>query len=336
MARGRRCIFTNCVYEICIRTRQGLPFVTRKYMKMLLRSVMARVQRDQKVIIIQYTWMANHLHMMVIVKDRAACTQFYGELQKQLTESLKKLLGLRHLTLWKSNVVSVIPLEDVATIQQRLAYFAANPASADLVDSIEDYPGLSTYWDFMRDLSSVDAAYSIRCPWVRLPMIGKLKNLAVSDTEDLEICAKWESEATEFHDLVVQPHAWMKLFGIERRGEVRATNRQIISQIKELEERARVRRKARNKKIMTAEVLRQQALNMTYEPEKPTQRIYVYSVDPGLLSEQLRRYQEFNNHCVDCYERWRCGDLSVEWPLGAFRPPIPNLQNDLFAGDVWI
>ena len=57
MARPRREIYSGQVYEICMRTRQGLPFVFTKYMKLILESVIARVQRDSKVTLCHHTWM---------------------------------------------------------------------------------------------------------------------------------------------------------------------------------------------------------------------------------------------------------------------------------------
>jgi hypothetical protein len=50
---------------------QGLPFVCRLYMEMILNGIIARVQRDMKVTLCHHLWMANHAHMIIIAKDQA-------------------------------------------------------------------------------------------------------------------------------------------------------------------------------------------------------------------------------------------------------------------------
>jgi hypothetical protein len=98
-----------------MRTRRGLPFMTTLYMQLILESILARVQRDSKVIIDHIIWMANHVHIIIQAKDAAACKNFYGEVQKQITEAMKRLLNLEHLNLWGSNTVSVVEIVGLDT-----------------------------------------------------------------------------------------------------------------------------------------------------------------------------------------------------------------------------
>ena len=328
MGRPRRRIFSNRVYEICIRTRRGLPFAQKRFIRELLSSVMARVQRDHKVVATHYLWMANHLHILVVAKDKTACTEFYGQLQKQLTEAVKRLLGLTDLSLWKSNSASVVELVDEETICFRIAYFYANPASANLVGRIEKYPGLSSWSEFKRNLNAIDAASTTTHAWIRLPMIEKLRSLNVSSAEDHDICAKWRQDATEYHDFTIYPNAWMKSFYIEGTEQVRATNKKILLYVRLLQKKATAKRIAENKTIMHPTVLAQQPIDMTYIAKKPSRRIVTYSLEPKLLTYLLEQYEIFCEECAKCYESWKHGDFSVEWPEGALKPPFPNTQND--------
>jgi hypothetical protein len=122
-----RCMRSVCApYRACPSIRccaptQDRPFVCTNYMQMLLDSIMARVQRDMKVQLCHKLWMANHVHIIIVTKDKTACKQFYGEVQKQITEAVKRLLGLKHLKLWKSNGTSVIPIQDIDTACYRIA-----------------------------------------------------------------------------------------------------------------------------------------------------------------------------------------------------------------------
>ena len=325
MGRARRQIHSGQVYEICMRTRQGLPFVCTNYMKMLIEGIMARVQRDHKVILCHHLWMGNHPHMIVVAKDKKACTCFYGEVQKQLTEAVKRLLGLKHLTLWKNNCTSVIPYYDLETVCFRIAYLYANPASANLVDSISQYPGVSTWRGFRDSTGSLEDTIVKQCPWVRAPMIEKLSRPAVSRDEDLRICRAWKKDATESHELIFYPNAWMKSFGLVKKEEFEEAIETIHRFHLALEEEARKRRKRR---AMGKAKLRSQPLDLSYYPKKPSRRIFVYSLDPALRAYLIEAYRNFCDRCRECYECWKLGDFSVKWPSGALYPPVPNLVNE--------
>lgn len=119
-----------------MRTGFGLPFVCPLYIQRILEGIVARVQRDMKVVINHLIWMANHAHIIIEAKDTEQCKRFYGEAPKQLTEAVKRLLGLEHLCLWRSNETSVVHSGDKEAVMRRFAYLYANPARADLVDSI--------------------------------------------------------------------------------------------------------------------------------------------------------------------------------------------------------
>ena len=96
-----------------MRTRVGLPFVCTKYMNLIIEGIVARVQRNHKVQLCHKNFMGNHPHMIIVAKDSLECTNFYGEIKKQLTDSIKRLLGLEHLNLWQKNGTSVIRYHDL-------------------------------------------------------------------------------------------------------------------------------------------------------------------------------------------------------------------------------
>ncbi len=330
MGRPRRQIYSHHVYEICMRTRKGLPFVCTRYMKLLIEGIIARVQRDQKVILCHYLWMGNHPHIIVIARDKKAATQFYGEIQKQLTEAIKRLLGLKHLNLWKNNATSVIPYFDVDTVCYRIAYLYANPARANLVDTISEYPGCSSYNEFTREKSSLDVEHKRECPWVRAPMVEELPaSRGVTRVEDGEISRRLEKLAkNESHELIVSPNLWMKCFGIESPEDVEETNKRVVKFLTGLEQVAREERVKKKKKVMGRKQLVLEPVNMTYESDKPQRRIFVYSLDKKLREYLIKQYEKFCELCRECYERWKVGDYSVVWPEGALFPPVPSRQSD--------
>ena len=313
-----------------MRTREGLPFVCTKYMKLLLESIIARVQRDSKVTLCHILWMGNHPHIIIVAKDKKACTQFYGEIQKQLTEAVKRLLGLKHLNLWNNNATSVIPYHDIETVCYRIAYLYANPARANLVQTVSRYPGLSSWREFQADKANIDARHSKQCPWIRSPYIESLQHPTVSEFNDYRLCNKWRRKAKHSHELVIEPNAWMKTFGIDTGAEVEETNERIMAFHTVLEEEAREKRVADKRKVMGRKKLRSRPINLSYQPKKTSRRIFTYSLDPKLRVYLIEAYQEFCANCRECYERWKLGDFSVQWPPGAFLPPMPHVKNEIY------
>jgi len=331
MGRPRKQVISDETYEVSMRTGYGLPFVTTLYMQLILQGIVARVQRDMKVVINHLIWMANHAHIIIQAKDADQCKSFYGEVQKQLTEAVKRLLGRKHLCLWRSNETSLVRLGDKAAVMKRIAYLYANPARANLVDSIDKYPGVSSWSGFINSASSVNTLISKNHPWIQAPMIPRLPVLAVSGAQDLRIAEGMLSRAVRSHELILQPNAWMKRYGISSPEDVAATNRSILAMVREHEEKARDKRNAAGLKVKGANRLRREALTLNYRPKKETRRIFVYAADKDIRIKMIAHYRGFCARCRECYQRWKRGELSVEWPPGAYKPPQPSTTNWLLT-----
>lgn len=297
------------------------------YMELIIRGIIARVQRDEKVILIALTFMANHPHIIIEACDRDQCKRFYGEIQKQLTEAIKRLTGRKHLNLWRRNSTSVVRYGDLESVQRRIAYAFANPARANLVDSIEQYPGVSSYGAFCKAPATIDAKVTESCPWIQSPMIRRLPSAGVSERQDRFLTETMRSKAKERHDLTFQPNRWMARFGIKTSEDVRRVNGEILRVMREFEAEARQKRLESGWKVMGASRLRRRAIDLTgYEPP-PSRRIFVYAADKATRIRMIEEYRLFCERCEECYEAWRIGNYRVEWPPGAYPPACPVQTN---------
>jgi hypothetical protein len=327
MGRARRKIISGYVYEISFRTTCGLPFVCADYTTTILSGIVARVQRDSKVTLCHLLFMANHAHIVIVAKDAQACANFHGEIKKRISDSYKQLLGLPFLSLWADNSSSVIDLKDLPAVKERIAYLYANPARANLVDSIERYPGFNTFAAFCASLHTLDATHSSPCPWIRTPTIKKLPSRALSPAQDAAFTDYLKAKAKLSHDLVLQPNAWMKLFGITEPEEVAQVNQDIIANLRDKELQVRTLRSQNRWKVKGATRLAIEPVTLTYLPDKESRRIFIYATDPEQRKQFLAEYKTFCERCTYCYEQWKIGNYSVEWPPGSFQPPIPSRVN---------
>jgi hypothetical protein len=68
--------------------------------------------------------------------------------------------------------------------------------------------------------------------------------------EDLSIYKEWEEKAKKFHDLTVEPNAWMKTFGIAEESAIEEANKKIIQFHTAMEFEAKEARQKQKKKVM--------------------------------------------------------------------------------------
>jgi hypothetical protein len=275
--------------------------------------------------------MTNHLHIVVIAWDAEQCNKFHGEIKKQLTDAVKRFLGKERLSLWKENGTSVVEYEELAAVQHRIAYMYANPARADMVSTIGKYPGLSSWRDFKRCTNAIDSKSSRSYPWIRLKAIEKLPSKALTPKQDRQYTARLKDSAKLSHELVVEPNAWMKVFGVQSEAEVAGVNEGIIEQLKDFEYSAARERKEKGKQVIGALKLSQASIDLSYRPKSHGRRIFVYALDTEIRISMIESYKAFCERCTECYLRWKLGDYSVEWPPGAFKPAEPRRMNYLWV-----
>jgi hypothetical protein len=329
MGRRRKQIFSGRLYEFVLRAKSGLPFPPKRIIHAILRSAMARAQRDEKVDIVAYLWMGNHLHVLFVSKDRMQATRFYGEIKKKITESMKALLGLHQLNLWDADT-SLVAVLDAQVAITRIAYFFCNPAKADLVDSIREYPGLSSWEAFNQNLSGpVNAKHTIRAPWIRLPTIETLASKNLSDRQDSFITQKLLAAAKKTHEIVAQPNLWLKCFGITEPADVARANKAILRRVELGEEQARALRESEGKSVIGAEKLTQVCIMAPHIPKRDPneRRIYFVTSSPTLAFQFKEQFRIFCDKCREVYQKLRRGEYKVEWPPGAIPAAAPPTSN---------
>ena len=327
MPRRRRLIKSNRCYEICFRAENTLPFVAYKTISFMIGAILARVQRDDKLVICHDIWNGSHVHIIVIVKCAKACVDFYAELQKKITDAFKRLLGKKRLSIWEGRV-TVAEIADLDKAIDRIAYLYANPAQDNLEDSIDKFPGFSSWRTFNSSTNSISSCMSEEYPWIKLPSIPRVNSNKLSISQDrnlIKLFKRRNKDST--HTFTRYPNAWMKCFGVSRETEVSRINKEIIKQVRGRETKARERRESEGKQVMGAHRLTTQAILARHTPKKRERKIFLLCSKRELRIALIRSYKEFSEECRRCYEAWKRGDFSISWPPGAFKPPLPPNTN---------
>ena len=161
------------VVHITNRTVCGLPFICSALMKMLIAGTMAKAQSLYPAIICHFLWMGNHYHL-ILAKRAGTISPFVGYFQGELAKYLKGLMpGFYQGDVWADRFREqrLYTSEDVIG---KIVYLYANPVRANLVDSIKEYPGLSSYKVFVNELGGTLER------WVAPRLIKPIKGVSES------------------------------------------------------------------------------------------------------------------------------------------------------------
>ena len=326
MPRPLRYIESGVVYEICFRAKDSLPLICYKFMDFMLYCILARVQRDSKVTLCHQIFNGSHAHILVIGWDSQQLINFYSEVQKKITDCLKCFLGLEHLEIW-DRAPSLIKIDNLETAKDRIAYFYANPAQDDLEDSIEKFPGTSSWEIFSHCLNKLNEEVTKPYPWIRLKSIPKLSARAISEKEDLEVVKTLKERNKTFHPLTHSPNAWMRCFGIDSDAEVKQINEEILNRLRVKEAVSREKRAKAKKPVLGAKRLRTQPLLKSHTPKKRERKIHIITTQTDQRMEFIARKKRYEDHCRGCYRSWKEGNFTVQWPANSFKPPLPPTLN---------
>lgn len=323
--RTRRYFISGRLYEATIRVREGLPFPPLRLINTIIEGILARVQRDDKITLCHYLWMGNHAHFLFVVRDAQKCSDFFAELQKQVTEAIKKLLGLRQLNLWEGSP-SIAIILDLEKAIERLRYLYSNPARAHLVDSVADYPGLNSFRAFQASEPTIKWEATKLVPWVRTRHLPRLRQRRVSPSQDICVTEEILNHRHKRHTLAVTPHAWLEAFNITDCERIRRIKERTLASIEDLEQDYKSERASTNRRALGARALSDFAVLAPHTPQTRSRRIYVLSSLVDLRLQHIRLMKQMVGLCRELYEKLRQG-AHVLWPPGVFPPRCPPLAN---------
>jgi hypothetical protein len=323
MPRRNRIVFENTLYEIVPRARYGLPLPPTEVTNQLLLGALARTQRDQKVTLCNFVEMNNHTHQHCIAQKPEHHSKFYMEYQKKVTDTVRKLTKRRRLNLWEGrpSVIYVAGLEDAIA---RLVYIFLNPSKAGLVSSIDEYPGLNTWHAFTTCDASIDAKVTVKAYWCPVSRLERLPaGNRLSPATDCAMAARLrKSKYVVEYDLVIEPLAWLKIYGVTEPEEIEMIRQRIIREVRDGEMRHEKERREAGRGILGADRLRQQEYLRPHTPKKKERGVFVVCSDPVLRVDLIKMFFTIFEKCRTCYRCLRNG-LPHEWPTGTFIPWVP-------------
>lgn len=318
--RNRRVIYSDMVYELTLRVKEGLPFIPNQLMNQLLKSAMAQASHVSGMSVCHYLWMSNHAHIILVTKDPEALTQFYGIVKKSLTDFVKRLLGVSRLNLWESTGVHLLATAE--TVLDRIGYLYANPAAANLVDEIQSYPGANSYQSFVSSKGKIDFDACEQVPWIRAKYVKKLEDLLVTTEVDSKLVQSIRSKAFYSNKLQIQPNAWMRCFSADSQ-QASIWHNRALGKVISKEESARALRIEEGKPVLGVAALLNQPIMAAFIPRKYQRGVFVICEDKWKRIEIIAKVKSVQKLARKLYlDKFRYG-IDVRWPLGTLPPRAP-------------
>jgi len=300
--------------EICTSVRTGLPFVTTRYIEILIKSILAHAQTFYPVTICHYVVMINHIHIILIVKNPEDVPRFMDYFKAEVAHAMNRLMGTTGQTFWEDGYDSPLILS-AKKFLDRMEYLYLNPTAAYASTSIRDYKGLSSYEALIRGDTRETYKKLSRTAYSELPQ-GKLSKHLEERVVERLLNAKGVK-----NDLVIEPWAWLKCYEESKDWNPDEIRDSFIKRLSEAEAQLDVKTPfPSNTDIRTP-----------FRSKRNGKKTICLSDCPVQRKSKIKMIQHLSALARECFRRRRAGDSSAAPPPGFFLPGGALLANIAFS-----
>lgn len=312
----------NSVLFVTFSLEQGLLLLSNPLCLAIIKSCLARAQFKHPVTISAFLVEATHVHLILVVNNPEDVPGFIGYFKRESAHMFNRVLGRKKRTVWCEGYDSPVVLTPIRTLIA-LSYIYSNPAKDNLEDSIDKYPGLSSWKMFV----SGDHVKN----WKRLrrPAFNALPPDAHSLRGYSKEADRILADSKKTHQFRLDPNAWLKAHKITDPDEQAAANSTLLARIRTLEKRAAAKRQKAGKKVIGCETLLSQCLNTTYLPNRSGKRMCCLSEERQLRIDFINFLKDLYAKAKEIAARWKLGDFSNPFPLGLYPPSMPKLAEPI-------
>jgi REP element-mobilizing transposase RayT/predicted protein tyrosine phosphatase len=322
MAKKRKLYVEDTVLFISSRVEKNLPFPAYPLINTALLGIIARAKSLYDISVCHFLFMANHFHMLVVVRKPEDVSNFLRLLKLESAAAINRICGVRQNTIWTDGFDDPIVLTSDKVIDI-IKYIYKNPATAHLVNSINQYPGISS-WNMFKSKE-----YSKQCVWLKRSEFYKIDNLnLMTDRKQQEIINELAGKEPKFHTFTLEPNAWMQCFPEYQSIDADSINNKIIKEI--LEEERKIEHPT---DIVGVKKLKTQTINKEYKSSKFGKRMFCISSNIELRKAYISYFKTTSQMAALAYKKIKNGICDVLFPPGTFMPGgmfLEPLQPSLF------
>lgn len=257
-------------HEICFRVETGLPFPpTRSLLKILRSQLAAAAALYTGIKLIAWVYMANHVHMLVLVESPDQLGHFVEYIKRESAHAINNLLGRNQRTVWADGYYFSV-INDAEKLKERLAYFYTNPTRAGLVESIDEYPGFTSWEKGYQPVITITERH------VGRETIPALSSPAMTDQEDIRLAASLGKKSKKINTIEVDTLCWLKCYESTKNADREQVAQEIRDRVYGAE---RLIAKERKYPVIGGPELRRQSMLKPHAPKKFGPRMLCMGTD---------------------------------------------------------
>lgn len=317
--RLRKFIFNNHVHFVTSSVEEGIMFPANPLAQFVVKAALLRAQNLHDVKISHFIVNGTHIHMILRVENPEDVPRFMERFKTESATYLNHILGRHKRTIWCKGYDSpdCINLEDV---MNQIVYLYDNPVKDGLINSIDNYPGLSTWDLFNGSQKRIFGTFLSRDDFYPIDQN--------QDYNGFKKCAKRLARSGTLKEVKFDPNDWLKAFGVTEQEDIDDINDSIRTMIKEREKTKQEEYEEEKKSFMGRKKLEDQGIDIHYQRKKQKGRKHwVICKNKEQRKLYIAFLKELAKEAREVYEAWCKGDTARRMPMGVFAPRMPVVAN---------
>ena len=256
----------------------------------IIGGVIGRYQKLHRVEIYELKILSNHYHMLASQPD-GEIWKFMTDVNREIAKRINKLNN-REGRFWGGRYKDQVVLEESDQLKA-YAYIKTNATHHSLVEKPEDWPGLSSY----------------NCQGKGFPFLNNSAYFfaKLRDKNTLK------EDFTSYYNIEISELPCLKKFSANECKTLKST--QVRERLEEIYEK-------NQKGFLGVERLLSQAFGAKPKNVKKSSKGAFYSGSALAIRAARELYKELCSAYKEASERFRLGELEVEFPDFTFKPPL--------------
>jgi REP element-mobilizing transposase RayT len=286
---------------------------------------MARAQELYPVGLGDTMVMSNHVHTMGLAKDPANVDRFIRHLKTESAHAINRMMGRTRGKVWEDGYDAPVVL-DINRYIEMAAYFLSNPQQAGLVDTIEEYPHISSWQGFSEQAPMLSCLRIHRRDVPELPQGIVEKRVAKKHRAVLKKrCRKRRQLTLYFHHYAI----YQALNRTDSEYSFEEFRAQIFKRVREIESECREKRREQRRNVLGRDALITASLHREHQPKNHGKRMLCLGSSIDDRRQYIKTYRGWVKACRRVFRAWQEGVRDLLFPPGFYPPgggrPIASL-----------
>ena len=324
MPRLRKAIFNNGVYFLTLSTQSGIMLPANPLVHFIVKAAMLRAIEHHPIKISHYIVNGTHIHMIVRAWNPQDIPGFMERFKTESAHYLNRLVGRTRYNVWCRRYDSP-RLISVARAIEKIVYIYTNPVKDGLIHDINKYPGMSSWSNFNSPRSYLKAQTIRRDDIVEV-------NQDIGESGFYRMARLLKRSAGKIKVIPIDTNDWLKGFDIESKHGIDLVNQEIRALVKAQQLEIQVEFAEKGRSFMGSKKLRNQGIDLSYEPKRGAGRkLWCMGDNDKERKQYISFIKALAEEAREVYLKWCRGDTSAKMPVGMFAPNMPVQANLIFC-----